>query len=704
MSISRRSLLQVSAGAGGALLIGFRLNAASASFSPNAFIKLAPDGMVTLTMPQQEMGQGIHTAHSQIIAEEFDVAWGRIALAQSPPDDLLFGGPRKRQGTGGSSSIRGGFVPVLRQAGADARALIVAAAANGWGVDPASCRTQEGVVHHDASGRKAEYGALAATAATMMAPTTKAPLKAAADFRLIGTSAKRLDTPAKLIGAATYGIDVRIPGAGVATLVQAPVIGGKVRAVDEAAAMKVAGVRQVVVLNDLVAVVGNHMWAAIKGVEALKVEWDDGANAAIDSAAIWAKIRADSAKPGVLAHAKGDAAAALAKGTRVDAAYEMPFLAHAPMEPMNCTVHVETERCTIWTGTQVQTRARSAAAAVLGWMPEKVFVNNHMLGGAFGRRLDVDMVTNAVRIAKLVKGPVKIVWTREEDMRHDMMRPMYRNVMAATLVDGKVSGWSHVVAGGSVQARMSGQPPKDGLDRGNVEGATELLYDIPHQSVTYVRSEPLAVNVGYWRGVGPNNTLYAVECFIDELAAKAGVDPVDFRLAMLGDEPRAAAVLKLAADKAGWGAALPARTGRGVAVIKAFGSYLAVVAEVAVDADGAVAVRRLVTAVDAGLVINPDSLVAQIEGGMLYGLTALLHGDITVDKGRVVESNFHDYLPLRIDAVPVIEVHLVGGSADPGGIGEPGTTAVAPAVVNAIAAATGVRVRHLPVEAGVLRG
>ncbi|MBC7504590.1 MAG: xanthine dehydrogenase family protein molybdopterin-binding subunit, partial [Sandarakinorhabdus sp.] len=386
MSISRRALLQVSAGAGGALLIGFRLDAAAQSLTPNAFIRLDADGGVTLTMPQQEMGQGIHTAHSQIIAEEFDIAWGHITLAQSPPDDVLFGGPRKRQGTGGSSSIRGGFVPVLRQAGADARALLVAAAANGWGVDAASCRTKEGVVFHDASGRRADYGALAGAAATMMAPTVQAPLKPVADFRLIGTAAKRLDTPAKLTGAATYGIDVRIPGAGVATVVQSPVIGGKVGALDEAAAMKVAGVRQVVVLDDLVAVVGDHMWAAIKGVEALNIVWDDGANAALDSAAIWAKLRADSQAPGVSAHAKGDAAAALASGTRVDADYEMPFLAHAPMEPMSCTVHVEAERCTIWTGTQVQTRARAAAASVLGWMPEKVIVNNHMLGGAFGRR------------------------------------------------------------------------------------------------------------------------------------------------------------------------------------------------------------------------------------------------------------------------------------------------------------------------------
>ncbi|KAB7648220.1 xanthine dehydrogenase family protein molybdopterin-binding subunit [Polymorphobacter fuscus] len=706
--VSRRALLQVSAGAGGALLLGFPLGAAGADrFAPNAFIRLAPDGMVTLVMPQQEMGQGIHTAHSQILAEEFDIAWDRIALEQAPPDDLLYGGPRKRQGTGGSSSIRSGFVPVLRQAGADARALVVAAAAKGWGVDPASCRTQAGVVVHDATGRRATYGSLAATAATLPPPATPAPLKSPADFRLIGTSAKRLDSPAKLTGAATYGIDVRIPGAGVATLAMAPVIGGKVKTADAAAARAVPGVRQVVLLDDLVAVVGDHMWAAMKGVEALAVTWDDGDNAALDSAAIWTKLRADSNGAGVAAHSKGDAGKALASGGRIEADYELPFLAHAPMEPLNATVHVEPDRCTIWMGTQVQTRARAAAAAVLGLPPEKIILNNHMLGGAFGRRLDIDMVTNAVRIAQRVAeaggGPVKIVWTREEDMRHDMYRPAYRNVMAATLEGGRVNGWSHRVAAGSVQARMSGQPPKDGLDRGNVEGATELLYDIPHQEVRYVRSEPVAVNVGYWRGVGPNNSIYAVECFIDELAARAGADPVAFRLAMLGNEPRAAAVLRLAADKAGWGQAPGARRGRGVAVQKAFGSYMAAVAEVSVAPDGSVKVDRITSAVDAGLVINPDTLVAQVEGGLLYGLTAVLHGDITVARGRVVESNFHEYLPLRIDAVPAIDVHIVAGPHDPGGIGEPGTTAVTPAVVNAIAAATGVRLRRLPVDPRLLK-
>lgn len=703
--LTRRGVLQVSALAGGGLLIGFPLGAASApGFAPNTFIRLASDGAVTFVMPQQEMGQGIHTAHSQILAEEFDCDWQRVSIEQSPPDDVLYGGPRKRQGTGGSSSIRAGFVPVLRQAGADARSLVVAAAAKGWGVDPATCRTRDSVVYHDASGRRVDYGSLAALAAQMPAPATLAPLKNPVDFRLIGTSAKRLDTPAKITGAAIYGIDVRIPGAGVATLMQAPVVGGKVRSVDDSAAKALPGVRQIVVLDDLVAVVGDHMWAAKKGLEALKIDWDPGPNGELDSAAIWAKLRADAATPGVTAHSKGDATGALVApgAVRVEADYELPFVAHAPMEPLNCTVHLEADRCTLWMGTQVQTRARAAAATVLGWPPEKIILNNYNLGGAFGRRLDIDMVTNAVRIAQQVKGPVKVVWTREEDMRHDMYRPAYRNVMAATLADGKVAAWSHRIAAGSVSARMSGQPPKDGLDRGNVEGATELLYAIPHQHVAYVRSEPLAVNVGYWRGVGPNNSLYAVECFIDELAGKAGSDPVAFRLGMMADEPRAAAVLKLAADKAGWGNAMPARHGRGVSVIHAFGSYIATVAEVAVADDGSVAVKRIVSAVDAGLVINPDSLKAQIEGGMLYGLTAVLHGDIHVERGRVVESNFHDYLPLRIDAAPVFETHLIKSSADPGGIGEPGTTAVAPAVVNAIAAATGVRLRRLPVDGKAL--
>ena len=565
----------------------------------------------------------------------------------------------------------------------------------------ATLRTDNGVVI-DAAGRRLDYGALAATAATMMPPAKPAPLKADADFRLIGTSAARLDTPAKISGAAVYGIDVRIPGAGVATLRKSPVIGGTVKRVDDTAARAVPGVRQVVVLDDLVAVVGDHMWAALKGLEALSVEWDDGANAGLDSASIWAKLRADSQGQGLEAHATGDAAAALSGPGRIDGDYEMPLLAHAPMEPLNATVHVEADRCTIWMGTQVQTRARAAAAKVLGWLPEKVILKNHMLGGAFGRRLDIDMVTDAVRIARLVKGPVKVVWSREEDMRHDMYRPAYRNVMAATLKDGKVDGWRHLIAAGSISARMSGQAPKNGIDGGNVDGATELIYDIPHQQILSVRAEPVAVNIGYWRGVGPNNSLYAVECFIDELAAKAGADPVAFRLAMLDKQPRAAAVLRLAAEKAGWGQALPPRSGRGVAVINAFGSYLAAVAEVAVAADGDVRVTRMTTAVDAGLVINPDTLVAQIEGGAIYGLSAVLYGDISVADGRVVESNFHDYRPLRIDAAPVFDTHLIRSSAAPGGIGEPGTTVVAPAVVNAIAAATGVRLRRLPVDTTAL--
>lgn len=707
LSISRRGLLKVGAVAGGGLLVGFSMvgaNAAAPGFAPNAFIRIGRDGLVTLIMPNQEMGQGIHTAHSQLLAEELDVPMARVRIEQAPADDLLYGGERKRQSTGGSSSIRAGFYPILRQAGADARALLVMAAARGWGIDPAMCRTEDGRVFDDANKRDTDYGALVDLAARLPAPTAPAPLKAPGDFRLIGKSVRRVDTPAKVNGQATYGIDVFPGKVKVATLVASPVVGGKVRSVDDTAALAVPGVRQIVVLEDLVAVVGDHMWAAIQGMKALAIVWNEGSHAAIDSNHIWSQIRRESAKEGINAGVEGDGAAALAQGDRVDAAYEMPFLAHAPMEPLNCTVQVSAGKCELWVGTQVQTRARADAAKAAGLEEGQVTVNNYMLGGAFGRRLDTDMISTAVRIATEIEGPVKVVWTREEDMRHDMYRPVYRNVMSASLKDGRVHGWTHRIAGASVQGRMSGKPLKDGLDKGAVDGAIDLPYDIPHRSVDFVRVEPGAVQVGYWRGVGPNNSIFAVESFVDELATKTGADPVQFRLAMLDKTPRLAKVLRLAAAKSGWGSPLGPRTGRGVAIHNVFGSFMATVAEVEVDEQGDVRVRRFISAVDAGVIVNPNAVIAQIEGGLIFGLSAALFGDVTVARGRIVQSNFHDYRVLRINEAPPIEVHIVRSEAAPGGIGEPGTTAVAPSLANAIAAATGIRLRRMPIDRNVLAG
>ena len=713
-ALSRRSLLKSGAAAtGGGLVIAFGVGggarAADAPFAPNAFIRIGRDGRVTLVMPNQEMGQGIYTAHSQILAEELDVPMAAVTVEAAPPDDDLYGGPRKRQGTGGSSSIRGGLYPVLRQAGADARALLVAAAAQNWGVAAASLRTADARVFDDANARSAPYGLLVDRAARLPAPAQPAPLKAAKDFKVIGKSVRRLDTPAKVNGSAQYGIDVFPGQCKVAAVVQAPVVGATLKGIDQSAAMAVPGVRQVVVLDNLVAVVGDHSWAAIAGSRALKLAWNPGPNATIDSPQIWRELRDASTQKGVNAFVAGEPAKALNGKDRIEAAYEMPFLCHAPMEPLNCTVEFKGGGCEIWVGTQVQTKARAEAAKAAGLEPEQVTLNNYMLGGAFGRRLDVDMVDNAVRVAKQVAGKVKVIWTREEDMRNDMLRPVYRNVMAATLADGRIDGWSHKVAAASVGQRMSGKPPKDGLDKGSVDGATELLYAIPHQTVDYVQAEPRAVNVGYWRGVGPNNTMFAVESFVDECAKAAGVDPVEFRLRMLDGSKtegadRAARCLRIAADRAGWGGALSGRAGRGVAIQNVFGSFVATVAQVDVGDEGDVAVRRFDCVIDAGTVINPNSLIAQIEGGLIFGLSAALWGDITVAGGQVVQSNFHDYRVMRIHEAPEIHVHIVRSDADPGGVGEPGTSSVAPSLANAVAAATGIRLRRMPIDRALLSG
>jgi isoquinoline 1-oxidoreductase beta subunit len=435
-----------------------------------------------------------------------------------------------------------------------------------------------------------------------------------------------------------------------------------------------------------------------QGLAALNVSWDEGPNAKVNSAAVWGQIRAASEKTGVVARTEGDVAKALGEGTRLDAAYEMPFLAHAPMEPMNCTVHVRADACEVWVGIQVLSRAQAIAAKVTGLPLEKVIVHNHLIGGGFGRRLEVDMVEKAVRIAKQVDGPVKVVWSREEDIQHDIYRPVYRDVLSASLANGRIAGWTHRITGSSILARWFPPAFQKGIDGDAIDSAADMPYDIPNLRVEYTRDEPPAVPTGFWRGVGPNNNVFAIESFIDELAKKAGKDPVAFRRDMLGKSPRLRAAVDLAASKAGWGSALPVRRGRGIAAQVAFGSFIATVIEVEVDDHGEVSLKRVVSAVDTGIVVNPDTVVAQLQGGLIFGLTAALYGEITIDKGRVQQSNFHNYRMLRIDQVPNIEVHLIQSGEGPGGIGETGTTAAPPALGNAIYAATGVRLRRLPID------
>jgi len=703
-AVSRRTLLR--SGVAGALLYGFYLplaDAAPATFAPNAFIRLAGDGKITLIMPQVEMGQGVYTSVAMILADEMDADFSQVTLEHAPPNDKLYGNPVFGiQVTGNSNSIRA-FWKELRAAGATARAMLVAAAAQQWKADPSACRTASSQVIHEASGRKLAYGALASHAAALK-PPANVPVKDPKDFTLIGKPLKRFDTPGKVNGQVKYGIDAMPPGVKFATIAASPVFGGKVGHVDDAKAKAVPGVRQVVVLDDMVAVVGDHMWAAKKGLEALAITWNEGPGAATSSRDVWDDLRRASEQKGVVAKAAGDADKALGDGDKLEAAYELPFLAHATMEPMNCTAHVTPGACELWLGTQIMTRVQGTVAQLLGIPAEKVTVNQHLIGGGFGRRLEPDMALSAVRVAQHVNGPVKVVWTREEDIQHDVYRPVYRDLLAATLKDGKIEGWTHRITGSSIIARWLPPAFQKGIDIDAVDSAIDMPYDIPHFRVEYVRREPPTVPTGFWRGVGPNNNVFAIESFMDELARKSGKDPVEFRLAMLDKAPRMKAAVQAAAQKSGWGGALPARTGRGIAAQVSFGSFIATVCEAEVDENGEVKLRRVVSAVDTGIAVNPDTIVAQLQGGLIFGLTAALFGEITIAKGRVQQSNFHDYRMLRINEVPAIEVHLIKSGEAPGGIGETGVTAGPPALGNALYAATGIRLRRLPVDREVLAG
>ena len=710
-SVSRRGLLHAAGASGFVLALHLPARAANepeqppdnttGQFAPNAFIRIDHSGKTTLVMPQVEMGQGVYTAVAMILAEELDADLAQVALEHAPPNDKLYGNPILGvQVTGNSSSIRAFWKP-LRVAGAAARAMLVQAAATQWQVDPASCSAAHGKVMHAASGRVAAYGDLVDAASTLPVPKDP-PLKDPKDFTLIGKPLKRLDTPNKTDGKVVYGIDAMLPGMKFATLAQSPVFGGKVAHVDDSVAKKIPGVRQVVVLDDVVAVVGDHFWAAKTGLDALTITWDEGPNAKVSLSDIWDDLRAASRKDGVVAKSVGDVDKGLTEGDRIDADYELPFLAHATMEPQNCTVAITPGACQIWTGTQVMTRVQAAAAQAASVPVDKVTVHNHLIGGGFGRRLEADMVAVAVRIAKQVDGPVKVIWTREEDMQHDVYRPAYRDVISASLKDGKIAAWKYKVSGSSILARWAPPAFVNGVDGDAVDSAVDMPYDIPHQRVQYVRAEPPAVPTGFWRGVGPNNNVFATECFMDELARKAGKDPIEFRLGMLDSSPRLKAALQLVAEKSGWGRPLPPRTGRGVSVQPSFASFIATVVEAEVDEFGEVRLRHVTSAVDTGIAINPNTIIAQLQGGLIFGLTAALYGEVAIKNGRVLQSNFNDYRMLRIDQVPKIDVHVIKSGENPGGIGETGTTAGPPALRNAIYAATGVALRRLPIDRSAL--
>ncbi|HEX9164317.1 MAG TPA: xanthine dehydrogenase family protein molybdopterin-binding subunit [Gemmatimonadales bacterium] len=722
--MKRRDFVKAGAAAGAVFSLGITLtgcgeatpDAGKAVFAPDAWIRLFPDGSVLVEVDRSEMGQGVSTALPMLVAEELDAEWDRVRYEFAPANKAYYNPLIGAQITGGSTAVMGAWLP-LREGGARARAMLIAAAAADWGVPAAECRTEPGQVVHPASGRRAGYGALAARAATLPVPE-QVTLKDPKDFRIIGKSVPRLDTRSQVTGKMQFGFDAGPKGALTALIARCPTFGGKLARLDDAGARAVAGVRQVVPVTSGVAVVADGYWAASKGLSALEVEWDEGVNAALDSATIDRQLSDLLAGEGREARLEGQGAAALAGAAKViEADFDLPFLAHACMEPMNCTADVRADSVTVWVPTQAQAApklfgggARGVAADVAGVSPERVTVVTTNLGGGFGRRSESDFVAEAVEISKAVGAPVKLVWSREDDIQHDFYRPVVKHRLRAGVdAAGAPVAWFHHVAAPAIMQRflpsfvpdvlahLAG-PMKGGVDASSVEGAADLAYRIPNLEVRYSQLET-PVPIGFWRSVGHSHTAFAVECFIDELAAAAGKDPVQFRLELLPGEARERRVLQAAADRAGWGTPLGSGMGRGVAVHGSFGSYAAQVAEVEV-VEGKVRVRRVVCAFDCGIVVNPEIVRQQIESAVVLGLSAALKEQVTIAGGRVVESNFHDYPVLTLAETPVVEVVLLPSGDDPGGVGEPGTPPIAPAVANAVFAATGQRVRRLPIELG----
>lgn len=691
--MDRREFLRVTGLAGTGLLLACRVGRTElprARGELAAWIHVGTDGQVTLSLSESEMGQGVHTALSQILADEMEADWSRVRAVHAVADTERYG----RWSTGGSTSIRQDY-PTLREAGAAARELLVSAAAAAWGVRPGACRVERSVVYHDASGRTAPFGELAERASALPAPSSPR-LKDPAAFRLIGQPVKRLDSPDKVTGRAVFGLDVRLPDLLVAVVARPPVVGGAVRGVDASAAKGVPGVRDVVQIPGGVAVVADGFWAATRGREALRVDWDDRGNGGLSSAGIRAHLR-EICPGGARARADGDAEAALAGAARrLEAVYEGPYLAHATMEPMSCTAHVRADACELWVATQAPSAAQQTAARITGLPPEQVLVHTVYLGGGFGRRSQTDFVAAAVHVSKAVGRPVKVVYTREDDTRAGFYRPVHYNELAAALdADGWPTAWMHRIASASITEQFG--PLRDGVDAAAVDGAANLPYAIRHVLVTYAKPD-LPLSTWWWRSVGSSQNAWVTECFLDELARAAGRDPLAYRLRLLEDRPRHRRVLEAAAERAGWGTPPPAGRARGLAVHEAFGSFVAQVAEVSLRDDGTPRVHRVVCAVDCGQVINPDIVAAQMESGIVFGLSAALYGEITLEAGRVVQSNFHDYRVVRLPEAPIIETRLVPSGDAHGGIGEPGTPPIAPAVCNALLALTGKPVRRLPLS------
>jgi isoquinoline 1-oxidoreductase subunit beta len=698
----RRSLfIRIGVAAGGGLLIGLSLPGCTSSqtsvFSPNAWIRIGADDTVTVLVDKAEMGQGVYTALPAFVAEELEVDPARIVVEAAPARPEYLNQLLGPQITGTSSSVRASWIP-MSQAGAVARSMLVAAAAGVWRVPERECIARDGAVLHVGTGRRLTYGALADRASRMRWPGNVA-LKAPAEYRVIGKSLVRKDTPAKVDGSATFGLDVALPGLLIAVVARPPSFGSSALSFDATRARAVRGVRDVVQISSGVAVVADAFWPAKLGRDALSVSWTSGPNAHLSSAAIAAEYARLENAPGVTARREGDPGAMLARATRrFDAAYDVPFAAHATMEPMNATADVRPDSCDVWAPTQNQTGAALTAAQILKRAPSSINVHTTFLGGGFGRRADVDYVEDAVETSAAVSAPVKVIFTREDDFTHDFYRGAYRHRLAGAIDDvGDVVAWTHRVIGPSVNRRAYPIVTMMGLDSTSVEGADSIAYSIPNVLVDCVTYES-GVPVGFWRSVGHSHTVFAVECFLDELAHAAGRDPLDFRRALLRNAPRHRAVLETAAANAGWGSVLPTGRARGLAVCEAFGSFVAQVAEVSVDSRGAVTVHRVVCAIDCGRVVNPNIVEAQMEGGIVFGLTAALKDAVTIKDGAAEQRNFGDYRMVRMREMPSVETHIVRSDADPGGVGETAVPPIAPAVANAIFALTGKRLRALPLR------
>jgi len=709
--LSRRDFLGATASLGGGLVLALlpaavgrsnsataaRAGRASAAAQLNAWLKIGRDNSITVIVDRSEMGQGVYTALPMLLAEELGIDLNAIRIVPAPVGDAYVNPGNGGQVTGTSNSVQDAY-DKLRMAGATARTMLIAAAAQRWRVDPKECRAENGSVVN-LRGAVLSYGELADSAAQLPIPKN-VPLKPKADFQIIGKSRPRIDTPAKLDGSAEFGIDVKLPGMLYAALAQSPVLGGKVQSLDSRVAEKLPGVRKVLSTASGVVVVADHYWQALKARNALVIVWDPGANVRLDNAAIRALlIKTAAAGPGLSARADGNVQGALASAQHsLSAAYYLPLLAHATMEPMNCTADVKADGCDLYVGTQVQQVSQITAAAAAGLQPAQVRVMTTLIGGGFGRRLDVDFIPAAVQASQALGVPVKVIWTREDDMTHDTYRPpAYEQVSGGIDAGGRLVAWKLHITSPSITARMF--PPVKGVDDSVIEAAVNNLYDVPNLAVSYSRQE-IGIDVGYLRSVSHAPNCFVIESFMDELAHVAGKNPYDFRMLHLDKKPRQRRVLELAAQRAGWGRA-PAGRFQGVALMEGYTTHISQVAEISI-ADGEVRVHKIVCVVDCGQMVNPRIVESQIESGIVFGLSAALWGEVTIAGGQVRQTNFNSYRVLRNNELPELDVHLIDSDEAPGGIGEAGVPLVAPALCNAIFAATGKRLRELPIAGQAL--